>query len=318
LKRVSVIIPAYNAESCRGEAVASVLAQSHGDMECIVVDDGSTDRTAEIVRGYGNRVCFIRQENSERSAARNKGIAHATGEYLSFLDADDLLLAEKSKEQLLFLETNLEYDVVYSRAAYFRDDGRRRIYAARRIIPTGDIVPFLIWSNFITINSLLFRKSVVDRVAGFDPSLCRYEDWDLLLRLALTGSRFGFVDSVHALCRMHGGNTVVDGARMFEAKLSVARKIADEFGNELSARGIDGGAVTAFHLADYGRKLILAGRVLEGRRFIREACENRFPHRIIFKIFSIAAVLYGHRFLSLLQTLSDCILKYRRTSEGDG
>jgi glycosyltransferase involved in cell wall biosynthesis len=315
--KASVIIPAYNAEKYIAEAIDSVLAQSHTDVECIVVDDGSTDRTAEIVGGYGDRVRYIHQQNADRSAARNNGIAHATGEYISFLDADDLLLQGKLKEQVAFLEAHAEYDVVYSRVKYFRENGKRNYYTVRRATPSGDIAPLLVYANFITMNSPLFRRSAAERVAGFDLTYSRYEDWDFLLRLLLTGSRFGFMDATHALCRMHGDNTVTDAPRMFEAKLSVACKIAGRFGNELRARGIEGNVVVAFHRADYGRKLILAGRVAEGRKLIDEACEIEFPHSKKFKLFSIAARLCGHRFLALLQKSSDCILKYRKASDGN-
>jgi len=316
LTRVSVIIPAYNAERYIGEAIDSVLAQSHSDVECIVVDDGSTDRTAEIVGGYSDRVRHIRQQNADRSAARNNGIAHATGKYISFLDADDLLLQGKLKEQVAFLEAHLEYDVVYSRVNYFRENGKRNYYVVRRVTPAGDIVPLLINTNFITMNSPLIRRAAVERVGGFDVTFSRYEDWDFLLRLALTGSRFGFMDATHALCRMHGENTVKDAPRMFEAKLLVARGIVSRFGKELRSRGIEGSSVVAFHQADYGRKLILAGRVAEGRKLIDEACEIEFPHSKKFKLFSIAARLCGHRFLAILQKSSDCILKYRKASDG--
>jgi hypothetical protein len=154
----------------------------------------------------------------------------------------------------------------------------------------------------------------VERVGGFDSAFSRYEDWDFLLRLALTGSRFGFMDASHALCRMHGENTVTDAPRMFEAKLSVARGIVSRFGNELRSRGIEGSSVVAFHQADYGRKLILAGRVAEGRKFIDEACENEFPHRRKFRVFSLAAGFCGSRILTLLQKYVDSLCKYGKTS----
>jgi len=309
-----VIIPVCNGEEYIAEAIDSVLAQTCPNVECVVIDDGSTDRTAEIVRGYGERVSYIHQANAERSAARNNGIAHASGKYVSFLDADDLLLPDKLTEQLAFLEGHPEFDVVYSRVKYFKENGKRNYYVVRRVTPTGDIVPFLINANFIMLNSPLLRRGAVERVRGFDVTFSRYEDWDFLLRLALTGSRFGFMDANHALCRMHGENTVKDAPRMFEAKLSVARGIVSRFGNELRTRGIDGSGIIAFHQADYGRKLILAGRIAEGRKLIDEACEIDFPHRRKFKVFSLAAGFCGSRILAFLQKYVDCLCKYGKTS----
>jgi glycosyltransferase involved in cell wall biosynthesis len=310
--RVSIIIPAYNAEKYIADTVESVLVQSFRDLECIVVDDGSIDRTGEIAMGFGERIRYIRQENAERSAARNRGIALASGDYIGFLDADDILLPEKLKEQVAFLDAHPGYDVVYSRVAYFRDNGERRCYRVRRVTPSGDILPFLIWSNFITMNSPLFRRGAVERVGGFNVSLSRYEDWDFLLRLALSGSRFGFLDSLHSLCRMHGGNTVADGPRMFQAKMAVAGRIAEDFRDGLNARGIDGRSVVAFHRADYGRKLILAGRAAEGRTLIREAAQVPFPHRRKMIAFALAAGLCGHHFPAFLQRCVNSLIKYRK------
>jgi glycosyltransferase involved in cell wall biosynthesis len=168
--RVSVIIPVSNGEEYIAEAIDSVLAQTCPKVECIVIDDGSTDRTAEIVRGYGDRVSYIHQANAERSAARNNGLAHASGKYVSFLDADDLLLPDKLTEQVAFLEAHPEYDVVYSRVKYFRENRKRNYYTVRRVTPSGEIAPLLLYANFITINSPLFRRSAAERVAGFDIS----------------------------------------------------------------------------------------------------------------------------------------------------
>jgi len=314
IARVSVIVPVFNGEKYIAEALESVLSQTYPDVECIVVDDGSTDRTADIVRGFGERVRYLYQENAERSAARNAGIALASGDFLSFLDADDLLAPCKLAEQIAFLEASPGYDAVYSRVTYFQDTGNRNFFTVRRITPSGDITLPLLLGNFITMNSPLIRRAAVERVSGFDPSLTRYEDWDFLLRLALTGSRFGFLDSCHALCRMHGENTVRDGLLMFEAKLSVACKTVLQFGDELRRRGIEGRGIAAFHQADYGRKLILGGRVEEGRGLIAEACRVPFRHRMKFRIFALAARLLGRRLLTGVQKHADRMLKYRRAN----
>jgi hypothetical protein len=183
----------------------------------------------------------------------------------------------------------------------------------RRITPSGDIAPFLLRSNFITVNSPLFRREAVKRAGGFDVSLSRYEDWDFLLRLALTGSRFGFIDTVHALCRMHGENTVKDTIAMFEAKFTVATRIAKAFGKEIRACGCETDGFVALHKADYGRKLILAGRVAEGAKLIDEACKTPFPHRGTFRLFSLAARLCGYHLLGFVQNTADSLLKYRKT-----
>ncbi len=102
--RVSAIIPVYNGEAFVGRAIESALAQTYAELEVIVVDDGSTDSTAEIVRSFEDRVACIYQRNQERSVARNAGLARATGQYLAFLDADDWWLPGKLERQIAHAE----------------------------------------------------------------------------------------------------------------------------------------------------------------------------------------------------------------------
>ena len=312
---VSVIIAAYNAEKYIAQAVDSVLAQSYPFVECIVVDDGSTDRTAEIVKQFGGRVRYLYQANAERSAARNNGMRKASGEYVSFLDADDLLAPEKLAEQVAFLVEHPEYDVAYSRVCYFNEhDGSS--FTPQRKTPSGDIVPDLLYGNFITIHSPLIRRSAVEKSSGFDPARNRFEDWDFLLRLALAGAKFGFLDRLHAKVRLHPENTIGDQVKMFEAKLRVAEQIVATYRDELVRRSIDADGLVAFHRADYGRILVLAGRTTEGRALIREAVKFRFPHRKIFVAFSLAACVFGSRLLVAAQQMYDRIVKGKRPDKG--
>lgn len=314
---ISVIIAAYNAEKYIAQAIDSVLAQSHAAVECIVVDDGSTDRTAEVARSYGARVRYIHQQNAERSAARNNGIAHAAGTYLCFLDADDLLAPEKLAEQAAFLDAHPEFDVVYSRVAYFKErDGSS--FSPRRKTPSGDILAELIYSNFITIHSPLIRRAALERTDGFDVTRNRYEDWDFLLRLALAGARFAFLDRLHAKVRLHPENTIGDRVKMFDAKLSVAEKIAAQYRGELERQGIDPDRVLAFHRADYGRVLVLAGMTQEGRALISGALRHPFPHRNVFVLFNLAAGILGHRALMTAQEAFDRIVKGKRGGSAEG
>ncbi|QXE90606.1 glycosyltransferase [Geomonas subterranea] len=312
---VSVIIAAYNAEKYIAHAVDSVLAQSYPCVECIVVDDGSTDGTAEIVKGYGSRVRYLYQQNAERSAARNNGMREARGELISFLDADDLLAPEKLAEQAAFLAEHPEYDVAYSRVSYFNDkDGSS--FTPQRRTPSGDIVADLLYGNFITIHSPLIRRDAALRGGGFDPACNRYEDWDFLLRLALAGAKFGFQDRLHAKVRLHPGNTIGDQVKMFEAKLRVAERIAEVYAAELKRRSVDVRGLVAFHQADYGRILVLAGRGAEGRALIREAVRIPFPNRKIFVVFGLAAGLFGSGILVAAQQLYDRVVKGKRAAKG--
>ncbi|MBU5615236.1 glycosyltransferase family 2 protein [Geomonas azotofigens] len=312
---VSVIIAAYNAERYIAQAIDSVLAQSYPGVECIVVDDGSSDRTADIVKGYGSRVRYLYQQNAERSAARNNGMSQAGGEFISFLDADDLLAPEKLAEQVAFLGEHPEYDVAYSRVSYFNDEDGSSFTPQRRS-PSGDIVLELLYGNFITIHSPLIRRQAAARTAGFDPARNRYEDWDFLLRLALAGAKFGFQDRLHAKVRLHPGNTIGDQVKMFEAKLRVAERIVAVYGAELARRSVDAQGLVAFHRADYGRVLVLAGRGAEGRALIREAARFPFRHRKIFVAFAVAAGIFGSGMLVAAQQFYDRVVKGKRAGKG--
>ena len=313
--KVSVIIPAYNAEKYLAEAIESVLAQNYCDVECIVVDDGSTDRTAEIVNGFGQQILYVHQNNAERSVARNTGLTMATGEFISFLDADDILANDKLAEQVAFLFASGDYDLVYSRSQYFREyNGVRRYYSVKRATPVGDILPELVYGNFITIQSPLIRRKAIEQVGGFSPSLSRYEDWEFLLRLAISGARFGFMDRCHAFCRMHSQNTVRDRRRMFEAKLHVAEMFVGNNRLELFHRGIDVVAVLAFHQADYGRILIQDGYPDEGRKLIAAACQHAMPHKWKFRFYSFLAGIVPVAMLVKSQQLADMLCKYQTES----
>jgi len=115
LAKVSTIIPAYNCERYIKETIESVLSQTYKDIELIIIDDGSTDRTGEIVRSFESKVEYIRQsKNTGPSAARNRGIEKAKGEYIAFLDGDDVWMPTKIEEQIKLLESNKDIALVYS------------------------------------------------------------------------------------------------------------------------------------------------------------------------------------------------------------
>jgi glycosyltransferase involved in cell wall biosynthesis len=304
LSDASVIIAAHNAEKYIEKTIDSVLSQSYANIECIVVDDGSTDYTRQILSKYGDSIKYIYQDNAERSVARNTGTAHAIGKYINYVDADDLITPDKIADQVKYLEENSGIDVVYSKVKYFKDDGGRSYYVVPRITPQGDILDKLIYGNFINLGSPLIRKEAVDRVGGFDANrldIILNEDWDLWVRLAISGSRFGFIDKYHYYYRVHASNTSNNRIRGIESKLRVAEKNIQQYGQELEERGIDCQRVLMFVKAEYGRRLILEGRVAEGRGLIAEACKTDIPHRRYLQMFSLAARLFGHHILAATQ-----------------
>lgn len=219
---VSVIVPTYNYARFIGEAFDSLRAQTHANWECIVVDDGSTDNTEEVVGRAAledSRFTYIRQANQRQAVAKNTGLAAAHGGYVQFLDADDLLEPLKFEQQIRFLEARPDVDMVYGGVRFFHTERPdKRLYAMfgenepwmPEISGEGkELVLALIRHNIMVINSPLLRRTVIDDVGPFDPVLPPVEDWDYWIRCALKGIRFEFRDmeGTLALVRAHAAST---------------------------------------------------------------------------------------------------------------
>ena len=188
---ISVIIPVYNGERSIRATVQSVLQQSFANFELIVVNDGSTDRTlAQLEQIEDERLRVLSFENAGVAETRNRGIAAAKGDYLSFLDADDLWTQNKLERQLRALEETPTAAVAYSWTNYI-DESDRFIHTGWHFNENGHVFVQLFQCCFIENGSnILLRRSVLDCVEGFDRCLTPTEDWDFYLRLA---EKFQFV-----------------------------------------------------------------------------------------------------------------------------
>jgi cellulose synthase/poly-beta-1,6-N-acetylglucosamine synthase-like glycosyltransferase len=185
--RVSVVIPAYNVAEYVREAVESVLAQTYGAFEVIVVNDGSPD-TAELENALSDcsdRLIYLKQQNAGAAAARNTGIKKATGDYVAFLDADDVWLPNYLEEQLKFLESS-HADLVYCDALLTGESPLSGKTYMETTPSTGDVTPeslLALKCNVIT-SGVVVRRTPLVRVGMFDESIRRAHDFDLWLRLA--------------------------------------------------------------------------------------------------------------------------------------
>ena len=187
--KVSVIIPTYNRADLLTMTVDSVLAQTYKNYEIIIVDDGSTDHTKEIIKPYLSKsnIRYIYQENRKQAAARNNGIRNSAGEFISFLDSDDLWRPEKLELQVKVLEEHPEVGLVYSNQSLMLDvSSEDQIRYSPGVLKSGDIFKDLLRRKFYcSTSSLLVRKSVLDDVGSFDESLRNsLEDWELTLRIS--------------------------------------------------------------------------------------------------------------------------------------
>jgi len=184
MPKVSVIIPTYNRLPMVRDAVDSVLAQDFEDLELIVVDDGSTDGTAEEMKKYGGRVKLLRHaENKGVSAARNRGILQARGKYIGFLDSDDLWVKGKLKVQVAFLDDNPQYPLCYTDEIWIRK-GKRVNPMGKHSKYSGWIFEKCLPLCIISPSSAMMRKTLFSRVGLFDEALPVCEDYDFWLRVS--------------------------------------------------------------------------------------------------------------------------------------
>ncbi len=181
---VSVIIPTYNQEKYIKKTLESVLSQTFKSIEIIVVDDGSTDETAEIVNSFNEpRIIYIWQKNKGPAAARNTGIKRAQGKYIAFLDADDLWLREKLERQINFMEKNSEIGLLGTGCYEINHKGEMM---SKKIFPTKNKIlkKILIRYNPFIQSSIMLKKEIFDKKEGYNESFPQSEDYELWLRIA--------------------------------------------------------------------------------------------------------------------------------------
>jgi dTDP-4-amino-4,6-dideoxygalactose transaminase/glycosyltransferase involved in cell wall biosynthesis len=182
--RVSVVIPTYNSADMVREAVASVLGQTYSDYEVVVIDDGSADHTESAMRQFGDRVRYFKQENQGAGAARNSGIRRARGEYVAFLDSDDLWSSKKLDEQIPLLERDPEIGLVYSDWAVVSENRVVEDSYLRKVpSASGYVFDQLVRWGFILTSGVVVRRACLDDIGDFDNSLSIAQDYDLWLRI---------------------------------------------------------------------------------------------------------------------------------------
>ena len=202
----SVIIPTYNRANYIGDCINSVLNQTFQDFEILIVDDGSTDNTHEIVnRIRDNRISYQKIDNSGGPATpRNIAIKSAKGQIISFLDSDDLWLPTKLEKQKAIFE-NKKVDFVYSYATSFNHDGDKESIIKYRFKRSGNLFFWLLFYAFIPTLTVSVKKEVFAKCGLFDEtlSLRAVEDYDLWLRMASNNISFGFINEPLAKYRLH-------------------------------------------------------------------------------------------------------------------
>jgi glycosyltransferase involved in cell wall biosynthesis len=207
---VSVIIPTFNRAELLKEAVMSLVEQTHRPIECIVVDDGSTDDTTGVMQGlqYLQRddfsLKYILQQNAGSQAARNNGTRQSSGEFIQYLDSDDVLYPAKLSEQVIYLQNHTPCDGVFGNWRKGRAENNQFIEAYEG----PDMILQLLTDRCIANFSFLMRRSLINRIGEWDPAIKRNQEIDYHLRGLLKGATYNYLPTVTGLWRDHEGERI--------------------------------------------------------------------------------------------------------------
>lgn len=221
---ISVIIPTYNGEKTIQKTIESVLKQTFTDFEVIVINDGSEDRTLDIISKFNDpRIKVFSYPHAGGNVSRNRGLETAVGEFVSFLDADDIWTPDKLARQLQALQENELAKVAYSWTDLIDENGEF-LFSGMHITANGDVYEQLFLANFLEngSNPLIYREALI-KLGGFDKSLSAGQDWDMWLRLA---QEFNFVavPSVQILYRISPGTVSSNLTRQEKACIRVLER----------------------------------------------------------------------------------------------
>jgi glycosyltransferase involved in cell wall biosynthesis len=292
--KISVVIPCYNSEHTIRETLESVLAQTYHDFEVIVVDDGSTDGSKDVILSFGDRVRYIYQQNAGQSAARNAGIREARGEYIAFIDADDLWFPEKLEKQDKCLQEN---NVLwcYCDCMFFRDSDHKNIGKYSQLLYSpkqGLILQALFMGNCIASLTPIINKKLLFDSGLFDetPAIRSREDWDQWLRVAAL-AEVAYTPEVLAKYRVHAGSITYaeDPQEAFESHVAVIEKITALYPQELLPLKQK---TLAYYANRFSRTHWLNGNADQAKKLLQQAIfyePGRLQYRILMWIYSLPA-----------------------------
>ena len=226
MPKVSVNIACFNSAQFIGETMESVLSQTYGDLEVIVMDDGSTDSTGDIVKSFGDpRIKYFYKKNEGLSRTRNRALEVSSGEYIAFIDHDDMWLPRKLEKQISILERQEDVYLVYSNHFNLFPNGRREI-VLKGPQPEGYAAEELLREYRIgLLNTVVRKKAFAELGAMFDEKLALCEDYDMFMRIVCR-RRVAYVDEPLAVYRVHPGmQSIVAGKKFPEEFTYVMAKL---------------------------------------------------------------------------------------------
>lgn len=286
---VSVIIPTYNRAHLVGRAIQSVLNQTYQDFELIIVDDGSTDNTEEIIKEFqeqDKRIKYIKHDkNKGGSTTRNTGIKAARGEYIAFQDSDDEWLPEKLKKQMeVFKNTSSKVGIIYTGFWRIKDNEKTYIPQSWVKQKDGNIYFELLKGNFVTTQSIVTRKECFKKAGMFDEKLPRLQDWELVLRLSKYYN-FKCIDEPLLVSYYTSDSISANHKALIEALELILTK---HYKNFNKYKGI-----LSRHYFGLGRILYLDGNLINGRRYFIKAIK-KYPLNIKYSL-SYLVSFFGPR-----------------------
>ncbi|MGB7933334.1 MAG: glycosyltransferase [Gammaproteobacteria bacterium] len=305
---VTVIIPAYNSAQQLPEALDSVFKQTYRDFEIIVVDDGSTDGTRELLEGYKNRITYLYQENAGPSKARNTGIRAAKGRYLAFLDADDHWLPPKLELQIKLIESDPRLGLVFSDAEYFGGGEsmvgsywKQRGCYDQMISESGLIrnaFSTLMRINPIMPSTALLKRDCFEKAGGFDEGLRYVEDKDMWLRMSVH-CFMACVPFPLVKRRVHGYSPK-QVVSVQESIIYVVRKIEHAYPEEIARENVDTKKILGPLYYTLGRIYFGSDEFARARQTFWSSLRNRFSWEAL-RFLAVASM--GARVIHLLRYL---------------
>ncbi|MGK0185205.1 MAG: glycosyltransferase involved in cell wall biosynthesis [Verrucomicrobiales bacterium] len=225
---VSILIPCYNSEAYLAEALDSALAQTYTNVEVIVVDDGSSDDSTEVLSSYGDRIRWKSIPNGGACAARNEALKLAKGNFIQFLDADDLLMPDKIARQLPLL-LNGDYDLVFCRGTIFGDGKPERAQKREILSPENkDPFAYCLRQGLSTL-APLHSRHILDQIGGFRAGVQFAQEYDMHIRLMAAGARILFRDELLCRVRHHPSDArISQSSRPAGALLRILLELTDE------------------------------------------------------------------------------------------
>jgi glycosyltransferase involved in cell wall biosynthesis len=307
--KVSVLIPTYNYGKFLGEAIQSVLDQTFKDFEIIVLDDGSTDNTREVVGGFRDpRVRYVYHDHIGVSAAENLALRLSNGEYITDMGADDVYLPRNLEMKVKILDSNPDLGLVYSDAYLFDHNtkatlGRlwRDAKGSHRWIKPAKaacepLKELLRRGCFIQIQTSLIRRCVFEEIGYLDESLITHEDWELMVRIV---QRFAceMIDMPLVKCRRHAGNLSDNQEKMYRGGVAAGNKVLRKQPLKRNERQILKQRLLSQHIS-YGRKALLNNREAAARKSLIAAIKLH-PWKFKLYVYMIMSIMGTGNYLML-------------------